>query len=684
MRSAPLAGILVATLVAACGKQPEPAAPAAPAEPAGPAFGSFGVDLTHMETSIKPGDDFYRYVNGKWLETAQIPPDRPYNGTIITLVDSTEAKLRAIVDELVAAKPAAGSVDQKVADMYASWMDEAGIEARGIEPLRPYLAQIEAAKNTADLMKLAGTIDFQAPFGVYVDADTADPTRYTVWVSQSGLGMPNRDYYLKKGPKFDAWRAAYLAYVTKLFELVGYPDPAVTAKRVIALENKIAQVAWSEERRRNVKEINNPMDLAALEKYVPSVDWKVVLGGVGLGDAKHFIVNETTAIRDGAKLLTSEPIADWKAYMTFHFVDSYSTALTKAFDVAQFEFRSKALSGVEQQRDRWKRGLVLLNGNIGEGLGQVFVRKHFPPETKAKMDQLVVNLRASLKQRLSESAWMDEATRAEAIVKLEAFEARIGYPDKWRDYSTLNIERGKHFENLRNARKFEWERNAGRLLKPVDRSEWDMSPQTVDAYYNPLKNQMTFPAGILQPPMFDPNADPAVNYGAIGAVIGHEIGHGFDDQGREFDGSGKVRNWWTPETNAKFVAATKQLAALYGTYCPLEGACVNGELTMGENIGDLGGLEMAYGAYKLSLKGQEAPVLEGFTGDQRFFLSFAQLWRAKTRDDMLRQLILTDPHSPFTARGTLPERNMDAWYAAFDVQPGDKMYLKPEDRVRIW
>jgi endothelin-converting enzyme/putative endopeptidase len=681
MRFTLLSGIIAATLLASCTRHSEPPAPVPAPKPA---YGSFGVDLAHMDKSVRPGDDFYQYVNGKWLATAQIPPDKGFYGTIITVAEKIESDLHTIVDELAVGKHAPGSVDQKVADTYASWMDEAGIEARGIEPLRPYLATIAAAKNKSDLMKLIGTVDYQAPFGVFVEADAADPTRYTVWVSQSGLGMPNRDYYLNKGAKFDTYRSAYLTYVTKIFELIGDPNPAAAAKRVIALENRIAQVAWADERRRNVKDTNNPMDLAALKKYVPNVDWDVVLGGVGLGEAKDFIVNETTAIRDGAKLLDTVPLADWKTYMTFHFVDSYSTALPKAFDSAQFEFRGKVLRGVEQQRDRWKRGISLVDESIGEGLGQVYVRKHFAPETKAKMEELVANLRAALKQRLQQSTWMDEVTRAEALRKLDAFESRIGYPEKWRDYSALIVERGKHFENARNARLFDWERRVKRLKEPVDRSEWDMTPQTMDAYYNPLKNQMTFPAGILQPPMFDPNADPAVNYGAIGAVIGHEIGHGFDDQGREFDGSGKVRNWWTPETNAKFVAATKNLAALYQTYCPLEGACVNGELTMGENIGDLGGLEMAYTAYQLSLSGKPAPVLEGFTGDQRFFLAFASVWRGKMRDDMLRQLMLTNPHSPFAARGSYPERNMDAWYAAFDVQPGDKMYIKPEERVRIW
>ena len=681
MRSASLAGLIAIVLLVACSKEPAPAA-APPAPKA--AYGSFGVDLAQMDTSVQPGDDFYRYVNGKWLDSFPMPADRASYGTGTVVFEKTEADLHAILDELAATKPAQGSVDQKVADIYASWMDEAGIEARGLEPLQPYLSRIAAAKDKAGLMQLVGSIDFQAPFAVGISPDTVDPTRYAVWVGQSGLGMPNRDYYLKKGEKFDAYRAAYATYVAKIFELLGNKDPSGSAKRVIGIENKIAAVAWAPERQRKVSEAINPMDLGGLKRLAPNVDWPLVLGGVGLGDSQHFVVQETTAIRDGAKLLDSEPLGAWKDYMTFHFVNSYATDLPKAFDEAQFEFNSKALRGVEKQRDRWKRGLTVVDGAIGEGLGQIYVRKHFPPETKAKMDSLVANLRAALKQRLATLAWMDDTTRAEAVKKLDAFEPRIGYPNKWRDYSALSVERGKQFENSRNARVFDWERRVKRLHEPVDRSEWFMTPQTVDAYYDPSTNQITFPAGILQPPFFDPNADPAVNYGAIGAVIGHEIGHGFDDQGREFDGSGKVRNWWTPQTNARFVEATKKLGALYASFCPLEGACVNGDLTMGENIGDVGGLEMAHTAYRLSLAGKEAPVLDGFTGDQRFFLSFAQAWRGKTRDDALRAQMLTDPHSPRGARGAFPERNMDAWYAAFNVQAGDKQYLDPKDRVRIW
>jgi len=681
MRSHLLAGIASVLLLAACGENPAPTPPPAPPKAE---VGSFGVDLTQMDTSVKPGDDFYRYVNGKWLDTFQMPPDRARYTTGTSVFDKTEAQVHAIVDELAAAKGAPGTNAQKIGDLYAAWMDEAAIEARGTEPLKPYLAAIDAVQDKAGLMKLFGTLDYTAPFGVAVEAATVDPTKYTVWVYQGGLGMPNRDYYLNKGEKFDAYRAAYKDYVTTLFTLIGDKDPAGSASKVIALEMKIAQVAWSPERQRNIKDVNNPMDRAGLKKLAPAIDWDTVLAGVGLGDANDFLVNETTAIRDGGKLVDTVAIADWKKYLAFHFVNGVTNALPKAFDDANFNFYSKTLSGAETKRERWKRGIALLNGVIGEGLGQVYVERHFPADAKAKMDTLVANLRAALKSRLEASPWMDDATRKEALAKLDKFEPRIGYPEKWRDYTALAIEPGKLFENLRASQKYEWDRQIARLKGPVDRTEWAMTPQTVDAYYNPLMNQITFPAGILQAPFFDPNADPAVNYGSIGAVIGHEIGHGFDDQGREFDGDGKVRNWWTAETNAKFVAATKKLADLYQAYCPVEGQCINGALTMGENIGDLGGLEMAYTAYKLSLNGQEAPVIDGFTGDQRFFLSYAQTWRGKMRDDALRALMLTDPHSPPGARGSIPERNMDAWYAAFDVKEGDKAYLPPEQRVRIW
>jgi putative endopeptidase len=649
-----------------------------------PAIGTFGIDLTAMDRSVKPGDDFYRYVNGAWVSTFTMPADKARYGVFDALRDKSEVDVRSLLDELAASPAAAGSVQQKVADLYRSWMDEAAIETRGIEPLKADLDAIAAARTKTDIVTLMGNIDYAGPVGLYISPDPADPTRYVVNVTQAGLGMPVRDYYLNEGDKFDGYRAAYRAYVTRILELIGDENPAASAEAVVALETELATVHWSPERRRDVQATNNPVDRAGLAAMIPAMEWDAFLPVAGLGHVQNFVVNETTALRDGAALLDSHPVAAWQKYLAFHLASDYASNLPKVFDDASFDFYRRTLAGVEVQRDRWKRGVQLLDSLIGEGVGEVYVAKFFPPEYKAQMDELVANLVTAMRQRLGELTWMDDATRAEALKKLATFEPRVGYPVKWRDYSAYSVEPGKLLENVRNGRRFEWNREVGRLDEPVDRDEWGMNPQTVNAYYNPLVNQITFPAAILQPPFFDPYADPAVNYGAIGAVIGHEIGHGYDDQGREFDETGRIRNWWTPETNERFNAAIARFAEQYNAFCPLDGACVNGNFTMGENIGDLGGLEMAYTAYKLSLKGSEAPVIDGFTGDQRFFMAHAQVWRSIQREDALRNQLLTDPHAPAAARGSIPERNMDAWYAAFGVQEGDAQYLAPENRVRIW
>ncbi len=681
MRLSLLLAASAAALLTACSGE-KPAAPAAAAPKV--AIGTFGIDTTAMDPGVKPGDDFYKYVNGKWLATYQMPADKTRFGAFDILRDKSETDVKTLLEELAKTPPAAGSVQQKVVDLYNSWMDEAALEARGIEALKGDLDAIAAAKTKADIVKLMGNIDYAGPIGMYISPDPADPTKYVINITQGGLGMPVRDYYLNKGEKFDTYRAAYKAYVAKIFELIGDAEPAKSADTVIALETKLATVHWAPEKQRDVQATNNPVDRAGLKKMIPAIDWDLMLPVSGLGEVQNFVVNETTALRDGAKLLDTQPVDAWRKYLAFHIASDYAGQLPKAFDEANFNFFRKALSGQEVQRDRWKRGIGLLDGLIGEGVGELYVAKYFPPDNKAKMDTLVANLRTAMGERLKTLEWMDDATRAEAQKKLATFDPRVGYPVKWRDYSAYTVQPGKLFENVREGRKFEWNRQVARLGQPVDREEWGMNPQTVNAYYNPLVNQITFPAAILQPPFFDPAADPAVNYGAIGAVIGHEMGHGFDDQGREFDESGKIRNWWTPETNKKFLEATAKFAAQYDAFCPLEGVCVNGRFTMGENLGDLGGLEMAYTAYKLSLNGQEAPVIDGFTGDQRFFMAHAQVWRAIIRDDALRNQVLTDPHSPAAARGSIPERNMDAWYAAFDVKQGDKSYIAPEQRVRIW
>ncbi len=685
MRLSLLLAASAIALLAGC--SPDKPAPVAVVEAPKVAIGTFGVDTSAMDTSVKPGDDFYKYVNGKWLASFQMPADKARFGSFDVLRDKSETDVKTLLEELAKTPPAAGSVQQKVVDLYNSWMDEAALEARGTEALKGDLDSINAAKTKADIIKLMGNPDYSGPIGMYISPDPADPTKYVVNITQAGLGMPVRDYYLNKGEKYDGYRTAYKGYVTKIFELLGDTDAAKSAEAVIALETKLATVHWAPEKQRDVQATNNPVDRAGLKKMIPAIDWDAMLAVGGLGNVQHFVVNETTALRDGAKLLDTQPVTAWQKYLAYHLASDYAAYLPKAFDDANFAFFRKSLAGVEVQRDRWKRGTGLLDGLIGEGVGELYVAKYFPPDYKAKMDALVANLRSAMGERLKTLAWMDDATRAEAQKKLATFDPRVGYPVKWRDYAKFTVQPGKLFENVRAGRRFEWDRQVAQLDKPVDRAEWGMNPQTVNAYYNPLMNQITFPAAILQPPFFDPNADAAVNYGAIGAVIGHEMGHGFDDQGREFDETGKIRNWWTPETNKKFVESTAKFAAQYDAFCPLPASpkeCVNGRFTMGENLGDLGGLEMAYTAYKLSLNGKEAPVIDGFTGDQRFFLAHAALWRAVQREDAMLNQMKSDPHSPAAARGSIPERNIDAWYTAFGVKEGDKSYIAPEGRVHIW
>lgn len=685
MRTAFLVTMAAAALLGGCSGPDTTAPPASTAVPAKPALGVFGVETSNMDTSVTPGDDFFRYANGTWLATFQMPADKSRFGAFDALADKSEADVKAVVEALAAGKPAPGTTAAKVGDMYASWMDEAGIEARGLTPLQPYLDRIATVTDANGVLALMATPDFAAPFGVGVVADPEDPTRYAVWASQGGLGMPDRDYYLGPDASFGKYRTAYRTYVTRILELLKDPAPAASADAVITLETAIARGHWPQADLRNVAKAIKAMPFADFKAFAPAIDWATFLPGLGLPAAPDKIVAYgDTAVRDGSAIIAKYPIDTWKKYLAFHIASDNAAHLPKAFDDASFEFFGKTLRGVQVKRERWKRGVTLLDENIGEGVGEVYVAKFFPPEHKARMDALVVNLRRALEGRLEELPWMDEPTRAEALKKLARFEPRVGYPTKWRDYSTMTVEKGKHFENMAHARAFEWKRQVAHLGQPVDRAEWGMNPQTVNAGYNPLMNQITFPAAILQPPFFDVNADPAVNYGAIGAVIGHEIGHGFDDQGRAFDEAGRTRNWWTAETDEKFRAATKVLGSQYSGYCPVPDGCINGQLTMGENIGDLGGLTMAYTAYRLSLDGKEAPTIDGFTGDQRFFLAWAQVWRAMAREDDTRQRLVTDPHSMPEFRTNGVVRNMDAWYAAFDVKPEDKLYLAPEQRVKIW
>jgi endothelin-converting enzyme/putative endopeptidase len=648
-------------------------------------YGGWGVDLNARDPSVKPGDDFWRYVNGGWDKVTQIDPDRTSAGAGVLLVDEAERQVRTIVEDLARDPAKSGQVGRQVGDFYASWMDEAGIEARGTAPLKPYLDRIAGIRDRAGLIEAFAAPGYTSPVGVGIIPDPADPTRYVAFASQAGLGMPNRDYYLLEGAKYDAFRAAYRAYIVKLHQLAGIADPEVKADRIIALETAMAKVQWAPERQRDIKQIYNPMNRAQLAELAPQFEWPAFLKAAGLDGVETVVAAEKSAITETGKMLDTVPLSTWKEYLAFHMIRANATALPKAFDQANFEFYSKTLRGVPQQRERWKRGIQLINGTLGEAVGRVYVERHYPAESDRQMSELIANLRAGLETRIAASPWMDAATKEQARAKLAAFDPRIGHPVKWIDYSSLHVDRNDILGNMMRANEFAWNLQLSRLGKPVDRALWDMNPQEVNAYYNPLMNQITFPAAILQPPYFDPNADPAVNYGAIGAIIGHEIGHGFDDQGRQFDATGRIRDWWTAKSGEEFNKRAEKFGKQYDSYEPIPGTHINGKLTMGENIGDLGGLEMAYAAYRLHVaKHGEPPVIAGLTGDQRFFLAFGQAWRSKIREDALRERLLTDPHSPPEYRVNGVVRNVDAWYKAFNVKPGDKLYLPPEERVSIW
>jgi putative endopeptidase len=672
-----LAGLLLATAAPILAQNTAPAGAARTAR-----FAPWGVDLAARDLEVDPGDDFNRYANGVWLQNTQIPADRTSWSLWTALSEEIEQQLRAIVTDAAAS---ADPAQRKVGDFYAAWMDEAGIEARGVAPLRPYLQRIEGVRNRDDLIAVFATPGYTAPVGISIIPDLADPTRYTAIAGQGGLGMPNRDYYLREGAQYDAYRAAYRAYIVELHRLAGLPDPEGRADRIVALERRIAEAHWTPERSRNIQAINNPMNRAQLAALAPQFNWDSYLERRGLGSVQSVIATQTTAITGIGQLLDQVPLDTWKEYLAFHFVNNYAQYLPRAFDEAKFNFFNRTIAGQQQQRDRWKRGIGLVNGALGEAVGKIYVERHFPAESRRQMDELIGNLRGAFAERLRASDWMDEATRTAALAKLDTFEPRIGHPEVWIDYSNYRVDRGDLLGNMVRAAEFNWNLQLSRLPNPVDRRLWGMNAQIINASYNPLQNQITFPAGILQPPFFDPNADPAVNYGAIGAVIGHEIGHGFDDQGRRFDPQGRVRDWWTAAAGERFTERTARLGRQYSGYRPLPDLTVNGELTMGENIGDLGGLEMAYAAYRRHVaRHGEPPVLGGLTGDQRFFLAWAQVWRNKDREGFLRQRVLTDPHSPAEFRINGAVRNIDAWYRAFNVRPGDDLYLPPEERVHIW
>ena len=651
----------------------------------GPRYGAFGIDLTAQLRTLKPGDDFWMYANGNWDKRTQIAADRTSAGYGVVLTDEAEQQVKAIVADRAANPKAYGAEGKQVGDLYGSWMDEAAIEARGTAPLAPYLARIAAVNDKAALQTLFASTGYASPVELGQLPNPSDPTRYVAAASQGGLGMGGRDYYLLDGPKYVAFRKAYRDYVIQMQTLAGIPDAATKANAIIALETAMAKEQWSTERQRNLMEMFRPMDRAGMAKLAPEFDWNLMLKTAGLDSIPTVIMATSTALTANGKLLDSTPLQTWKDWVAFRFVSDHAQFLPKRFDDASFAFYGKTLSDQPTQRARWKRGVALVNGALGESVGKIYVQRHFPAESETKMAELIADLRGALAERLKSNTWMDDKTKAAALAKLDAFEPRIAHPVKYIDYTSMKVERGDLLGNAVRAGDFQHELDLQRLTKPVDRSLWEMTPQTVNAYYNPLMNQITFPAAILQPPYFDAKADAAVNYGAIGAIIGHEIGHGFDDQGSLFDGTGKIANWWTADSKKAFTARTATLGKQYDGYEAIPGTKINGKLTMGENIGDLGGIEMAYAAYhRYQAKHGPALVIGGLTGDQRFFLSFAQAWQAKVREGAARARLLTDPHSPPYYRVNGIVRNVDAWYAAFDVKPGDKLYLAPADRVHIW
>jgi putative endopeptidase len=662
-----------------------------------PQYGAWGFDLTAMDAGVKPGDDFNQYANGAWLRRTEIPADKPIASLRYLMTDQVEARLHGLMEAAAAKAPETqASLDGKVGAFYAAFMDERRIEAAGAAPIAPELAAIRAAKSHADVARLMGlgAADFYGSiWNLGADVDLKDVNRYAIYMGQGGLGLPDRDYYLK--PAFAAQKTAYQGYVARLLALAGWRDPQASAKAVVEFETRIADASWTKTQQRDIEKIYNPKTPAELAALTPGFDWRAFLAASDLGSVKRVVVAEVTAFPGIAEVYRSTPLETLKAWEAFNVADNAAFYLSKPFADARFDFREKTLSGQPQEQVRWKRAIRAVAGgdcngdridcfgNMGFGVGQVYTAQYFPPAAKAKIEALVANVKAAMRARLERLDWMTPATKVEALKKLDTYQIKVGYPDHPRDFSGLVIRKDDLVGDVRRAAAWDWRYYVARLNGPVDRADWSMTPQTNDAYNGSLRD-IVFPAGILQPPMFDANADPAVNYGAIGAVIGHELTHGFDDQGRKLDASGALRDWWTPADAAAFEARAKRLGAQYSSYEPVPGAHINGELTMGENIADLGGVNVSLEAYHRSLNGAAAPVIDGFTGDQRFFLGWAQAWRGKARDDYLRKQVVSDPHSPRFFRIIGPTRNVDAWYAAFGVQPAQKYYLAPEDRVRIW
>jgi predicted metalloendopeptidase len=646
-----------------------------------------GIDLVGGDPLVRPQDDLYRRVNGRWVATTEIPADRAYIGTWEEVQDRAQAELRGLIDAAGSRRDDADA--RRIAALYASFMDEATVEAKGLAPLAEALAMVDAIASTADLARAFGRLarlGVDTPLHVFVDQDPRDATRYVPLVSQGGLGVPDRDYYLvADDPKFAAARASYAAYIARLLELSKSDASAGSAEAVMALERALARGQWSRVENRDPVKTYHKVAIDALAPLAPAFDWPAWLAASGLaGRSADVIVYQPSYLGALSAEIAATPLAVWKTYLRVHLLHAYAPYLGKAFVDARFAYTGTALAGAAELLPRWRRGVALVDASLGEALGKLYVEATFPPAAKARAERLVANLLATYRDSIESLDWMGPATKREAQAKLATFAPKIGYPKRWIDYSPVVIRADDLVGNVERAREFAWARDLAKLGKPVDRDEWFMTPQTVNAYYNASMNEIVFPASVLQPPLFDAAADDAVNYGAIGAVIGHEISHGFDDEGSQYDGSGNLRVWWTDADRKRFEEKTKRLVAQYSAFSPLPGYTVNGELTLGENIADNAGLEMAYKAYHRSLAGKPAPVIDGMSGDERFFYGYAQAYRSKTREALLLTWIKSDPHTPdeFRVKGAV--RNHPAFYSTFGVQPGDGMYLPPEERVTIW
>jgi putative endopeptidase len=645
-----------------------------------------GLLLSGYDRGARVQDDLFQFTNGQWLRTTEIPPDRTRYGAFDALAEKSDQNLRTIVEDSAAHHAAVGTQDQRIGDFYASFMDTAHLDALGAAPLRASLDRINALANPSDVLRYfaeSAQTGTPSPIALSIDQDARNANAYIPSVSQSGLSMPNRDYYLKTDPQFVTLRDQLRAYATRALGLAGVPDPAGEAGRMLALETRLAEIQWTAAQDRDATATYNKFSVADATARTPGLDWQSYLDAarVHVGD---FIISEPSFFTALGTALTTVPLADWKSYLRFRVIDDLSPYLSNDFVTARFEFRGRDLAGQQEMRPRWKRGVAAVDNAMGDLLGERYVQRYFPPDAKKRIDALIGKLIDAYRSSIDGLDWMSDATKAEARDKLGKLAVKIGYPSKWKDYSKLTVARDDLVGNMLRSSQLEYQRDLDRLGKPVDREEWFTTPQTVNAYYNPTRNDITFPAAILQPPFFDPNADDAVNYGGIGGVIGHEISHAFDDQGRKFDGTGNLRDWWTPQDVQRFTARTQALAAQYSAYEPLPGEHINGELTLGENIADLSGLTVARRAYQLSLGGRPAPVLDGFTGEQRFFLGWAQVWRGKTRDQDLRAQLLSDPHSPNEFRANGVVSNLPEYYAAFGVKPSDKLFRAPDQRVKIW